>query len=101
MKSYLFVYGTLKDPGTRKKILGRDTRLFVATIRGFHISRIELSGIEYPIMIEDTESKEVIEGGYFELTEYELMKLDAYESDSYRRKKVVLENGAPAWLYCK
>jgi gamma-glutamylcyclotransferase (GGCT)/AIG2-like uncharacterized protein YtfP len=99
VKSYLFVYGTLKDPSIRKKILGYETQLIPASIKGFRRSTVMLSGVEYPILIEDPERKETIEGGYFELLEHDLEKLDAYESDAYRRDLYRLENGIMSWLY--
>jgi gamma-glutamylcyclotransferase (GGCT)/AIG2-like uncharacterized protein YtfP len=101
MKSYLFVYGTLTDEKLRKEILGYDTKLYPCNLFGFKMSSIVLSGFEYPILIADPENFESIEGGYFELSETDLHKLDTYESDAYRRSLVKLENGIIAWVYHK
>ncbi len=101
MKSCLFVYGTLLDEKIRNAILGYDTLLSPGILRGFRMSSVTLSGTGYPILMEDRESEEVVEGGYFELNEEGLQKMDAYESEAYRRKQVRLENGMLAWVYCK
>ncbi len=101
MKSYLFVYGTLLDEKIRNTILGYETLLSPGILRSFRMSSVTLSGRGYPILIEDRESKEVIEGGYFELNEEDLQKMDVYESEAYRKKQVRLENGMLAWVYFK
>ena len=101
MKSYLFVYGTLTDAQIREKILGYHAPLYPARLSGFRMSTIWIAGTEYPILIEDVERGEVIQGGYFMLNPEDVLKMDAYESDAYRRKRVKLENGIHAWVYYK
>lgn len=101
MKSYLFVYGTLTDAQMREKILGYHAPLHPAGLSGFRMSAIRLAGKEYPILIEDAECGEMVQGGYFMLNPEDLHKIDTYESVAYRRKRVKLENGIYAWVYYK
>ena len=99
MKSYLFVYGTLLDEKIRHMVLGRPSALFPGKLKGFSKSSLTIDGTTYPMLIEAPESSKVIEGGYFELTDQELEKTDAYETSAYRRKQVMLENGIRVWVY--
>jgi gamma-glutamylcyclotransferase (GGCT)/AIG2-like uncharacterized protein YtfP len=98
----LFVYGTLRDKEVLKRVAGREivplTREFLT---GYKLSSIELGEISYPILIEDKNSNERIEGDILEVTSEELRLIDEYEGPEYRRIKVVLEKGAFVWVYCQ
>jgi gamma-glutamylcyclotransferase (GGCT)/AIG2-like uncharacterized protein YtfP len=99
MKCYLFVYGTLLDSAIRSKILGRESELIAGTLRGFRLHTIRLDGTEYPALTEETDYQEFIDGAYFEVSDDDLQKLDAYETEAYRRKYVRLQHGTWVWVY--
>jgi gamma-glutamylcyclotransferase (GGCT)/AIG2-like uncharacterized protein YtfP len=99
MKYKVFVYGTLCDGSLRKTILGFNPFSKPARLKGFAMHSIILEGIEYPIIVEDPLSTEIIEGEYFEVDQIGLDNLDWYESSAYQRKEVDLENGIRAWVY--
>ena len=99
MKSYLFVYGTLLDEKIRRAVLGRPAPLTPGKLQGFSMSSLTIDGTAYPVLVEDPSSNETIEGGYFEITDQELEKTDAYETSVYSRKQVLLKDGVKAWVY--
>jgi gamma-glutamylcyclotransferase (GGCT)/AIG2-like uncharacterized protein YtfP len=99
MKHSVFTYGTLRLKSVRKDLLGYETVSSPALLKGFSMKTITLDNIEYPIISENPESDEIIEGEYFAVEEEDLKKLDRYESKAYRRIKVKLENQEIVWVY--
>lgn len=99
MKCYVFAYGTLLDAQIRYEILGYQTTLTASTITGFRLKEIILHGVGYPIIVEDKQNKESIQGGYFEIDQNDLVKIDVYESSAYRRKRISTADGAKTWVY--
>ena len=94
----LFVYGTLATGETLKNILGRDVPDMQATLDGYDGSKtITIENESYPAAEKNTECS--IQGLLVEITPEELEKLDAWETDAYRRKEVELTNGIKAWIY--
>ena len=96
----VFVYGTLRVPEIRNRIVGREV-LSISTnkLRDYKLSSVSEEGQTYPIIIQDENSKEIIEGEILEVSEKELEALDAYEGDLYIRRKISLEDGTTAWAY--
>ncbi len=101
MVELVFVYGTLKDSAIQKGVIGRVVIATPDTLKGYKKSVIEINNNRYPIVIPDSDSKDVIEGFVLELSSEELKKLDEYETDAYQRKKVSLVSGKQVWLYQK
>lgn len=99
MKCFVFAYGTLLDPAVRETTLGYIPNIKASQVIGFRKEEIILSGIAYPILVEDMLCEEIIEGGYFEIDKSDLSKLDAYESSAYKRKQVVTTQGIRVWIY--
>jgi gamma-glutamylcyclotransferase (GGCT)/AIG2-like uncharacterized protein YtfP len=99
MKCFVFAYGTLLDSAVRETVLGYTTTIKASQVVGFRKEEIILSGIAYPILVEDILCKETIEGGYFEIDKVDLTKLDAYESSAYKRKQVTTAEGIRVWIY--
>ena len=94
----LFVYGTLATGETLKNILGRDVPGMPDTLEGYDGSKtITIENESYPAAEKNTECS--IQGLLVEITPEELEKLDAWETDAYRRKEVELTNGIKAWIY--
>lgn len=95
----VFVYGTLRDPKIRRRILGTNPATTPSSLLGFRMSTITLDGVIYPILIEDPGCQEIVNGEYFKVDDKGLLLLDDYESDAYRRKIVTLEDGVQSWVY--
>ena len=96
--SMLFVYGTLITDETRKDVLGRDVSGVPATLDGYDGSKtVTIEKESYPAA--EKKKKHSIQGLLIEVTPEELEKLDAWETDAYRRKEIELTNGIKAWIY--
>jgi len=94
----LFVYGTLTTGETLKNILGRGVPSMPATLDGYDGSKtITIENESYPAAEKNTECS--IQGLLIEVTSEELERLDAWETDAYKRKEVELTNGEKAWVY--
>lgn len=95
----LFVYGTLQDPQVQARVFGRIVQGQPDTLGGYRKSQITINGNVYPIAVEDASS--VIAGWVLEVTAAELVAIDAYEGNDYRRVRVHLRSGREAWVYCR
>ena len=94
----LFVYGTLATGETRKNILDRDVPGIPATLDGYDGSKmVTIDSEHYPAAEKNTECS--IQGLLIEVTSEELERLDAWETDAYKRKEVELTDGEKAWVY--
>jgi len=93
----LFVYGTLRDPITRRKVIGRDVECAIKRLRHYRHSSTNIDGQTFPI-IEPVENSWV-SGEVFSLTEEELKRVDAYEGPRYCRKLHELADGTKAFVY--
>ena len=51
------------------------------------------------IAVKSNNENDLIKGVVFELTEKELLIADEYETEDYKRIKVVLESGKESWVY--
>ena len=98
MKEALFVYGTLKDPEIQRAVFGRATAGTPATLEGFIKSQLQLGKNMYPVI---TSGEGAVEGVVLELTRKEMKNTDRYETDAYKRVKLILSNGREAWVYQK
>jgi gamma-glutamylcyclotransferase (GGCT)/AIG2-like uncharacterized protein YtfP len=83
--SNLFVYGTLLSKDIWKSIVSGDYAFDSAVLEGF--ARKKVKGKNYPGLIEQNGS--TVEGRiYYDISEEDFVKLDAYEGEEYRRIKV-------------
>jgi gamma-glutamylcyclotransferase (GGCT)/AIG2-like uncharacterized protein YtfP len=97
MKEHLFVYGTLMEPDVQKRVFGRTALGKPDTLTGYKKCSIRLGSSVYPII--KSEAGSAVEGIVIEVTLAELKLIDRYETDVYRRKKVMLASGRWAWVY--
>lgn len=95
----LFVYGTLMDKKIRGTILGRMAEGVPDTLNGYVKSEISIKGEIYPLIVLNAGG--IIKGLVIEVTRDELRRIDEYETDAYKREKIILESGIPAWVYIK
>lgn len=94
----LFVYGTLQDPQIQSRVFGRVVQGVPDTLDGYRKGEITISGSVYFIAIEAISG--VVDGLVLEVTSAELVEIDAYEGNDYRRIRVRLRSGREAWVYC-
>lgn len=100
MEEKVFVYGTLSDPKIQVKLLGRAVKTYPDILVGYEMSTIEINQNMYSIVIEKLNGPQ-ISGKVIIVEEEDLNKIDEYETDAYRRKKVTLKSGMMAWIYQK
>ena len=100
MMEKLFAYGTLCDPATQERLLGRTLGAGCPdTLRGYRLSR--LRGIHTDYTIVQPQAGSTVSGTRYEVTDEELALLDAYEGEAYQRVSVTLISKTRAWLYCE
>ncbi|MBI2004336.1 gamma-glutamylcyclotransferase [Candidatus Pacearchaeota archaeon] len=97
----LFVYGLLKKPEIQKKILERVAEFSEDSIKGYKLSQINIENEIFPILINSKNPRDFVFGLVLEVSEEELKKIDKYEGDDYKRKKVILNSGRESWVYVK
>ena len=97
----LFIYGNLKKPEIQKKVFGRAAESSEDSLKGYKISQIEIEGEIFPILINSKNPWDFVVGSVIEVTGDELKKIDRYEGEEYKRKKVILSSGKESWVYVK
>ncbi len=96
----LFTYGTLRDPATQERLLGRTLGEGLPdTLRGYRLAK--LTGIHFVYSILQPQSGSTVDGVLFEVTPDELEQLDEYEGEAYQRISVTLVSKTRAWVYCE
>jgi gamma-glutamylcyclotransferase (GGCT)/AIG2-like uncharacterized protein YtfP len=94
----VFVYGTLANSEIRKNILNRHVPAKPSTLVGYDCSKtITIENESYFAAEKNPEF--VTEGFIIELTSEEILKLDVYETDAYKKREVTLIDGTKAWIY--
>ena len=84
----LFVYGTLLSKGIWKSIVSGDYASDSAILNGY--ARKKVKRKNYPGLVERDGSK--VEGMlYYDISEEDFRKLDAYEGEEYARTKVSVQ----------
>lgn len=95
----IFVYGTLCNPKIQKCVIGRVIESSPDRLSGFKLGNITLGINDYPIIEKSEKSDAIIDGIVLHVTDSELIKMDKYETDAYKRVKVLLESGIESWVY--
>ena len=104
----LFAYGTLQDPGVQRRLFGRVFAGTADALPGYRLdwlgardpAAVATSGIvRHPIVHATGAAADRVPGLRLQLSAAELAHADAYEGDDYRRVRVTLASGAPAWVY--
>lgn len=94
----LFTYGTLQLPEIQQRVFGRVVSLTPDILDGYFKTDITMEDGTFFIIVERAGSQ--IEGQVIEVTPEELVLIDRYETDAYRRVQVTLQSGDTAWVYC-
>ena len=97
---YLFTYGTLQDLSIQKQVFGRTLVGIHDVLNGYDISLEKIMG-RYLVIEKAINKESKIEGIVYELQDNELLKVDLYEGEAYKKTKVVLKSGKSAWVYIK
>lgn len=106
----LFSYGTLQFKQVQLELFGRTLKMEPDVLVGYKKEKIKikvesvvnLSGEEEHVIISYTgNDSDVIEGVVLSVTQDELEQADDYETDDYKRIKVILQSGKSAWVYVK
>lgn len=95
----LFVYGTLKNSKVQKSVFGRTARGIPDILERYKKSEIKIGKKKYLAIIFDRDN--FVEGLVISVTSIELRLIDKYETDAYKRFKVILKSGKSAWVYVK
>lgn len=95
----LFAYGTLRNRDVQEQVIKRVAVGVPDRLIGYRKSTMEIDGEIFPALVEDPHS--IVDGILLEVKKDELPKLDRYEGDAYKRKRVVLNSGKKAWTYMK
>ena len=89
----IFVYETLLNRDTFKGVVGHKVKEFPDTLSGYE--EVD-TGKGYETIEPKVGSK--VFGAVVDVSDDDLKKLDSWES-RYKRIKVILEDGTPAWTY--
>lgn len=95
---YIFSYGTLHDEKVQRAIFGRKLTGKSDTLRGFSLSEAKIMG-QYPVIFRTGNPADSVAGKIYNISNLELHKTDAYETNAYKRISVELLSGIEAWAY--
>lgn len=106
----LFSYGTLQSKQVQLDVFGRILKGQPDIVIGYKKEMIKIKEHsdgrpdreeEYVTLICTGNDFDMIEGVVFLVTDAELQKADEYETDAYKRVRVLLQSGNRAWVYVK
>jgi uridine kinase len=104
----LFSYGTLQQDGVQLRSFGRLLKGTDATLPHHYDDWVQITDPDviatsgsnrHPIVRPRTDPYDEIAGTVFTVTTMELAAADDYEVEDYRRVRVTLGSGRPAWVY--
>ncbi|WP_322030184.1 gamma-glutamylcyclotransferase family protein [Paraburkholderia sp. J76] len=104
----LFSYGTLQLEAVQLATFGRRLEGRPDAMPGYSLSMLKIDDPEvvatsgkthHPVVTFTGKPGDTISGTVFAITPDELRHADEYEVAAYRRDKVMLASGAPAWVY--
>jgi len=98
-KNLLFIYGTLLNKNIQIKLLGKIIKGDPDTFNNHKITEIIIEEEKYPNIYFSINSE--VNGMVIRVTKEELSIIDKYETNTYKRVKIVLVSGNKAWVYKK
>ena len=105
---HLFSYGTLRLEPVQLTTFGRRLDGQPDQLPGYTLTLLQISDASvvqtsgmthHPMLVPTGRPQDRVDGTVFALTPEELRHADAYEVAEYRRERVVLASGRPAWVY--
>ena len=94
----LFSYGTLQEPEIQEKVLNRRLKGTKATLLGYKKYEKRMMN-KYPIIVRSDDAGAMVSGILYKVSNYELYKIDLYESLAYTRIQATLKSSVKAWVY--
>jgi len=104
----LFSYGTLRLAPVQLATFGRRLEGEEDRLPGYTLAMHEIkdaavvrtSGMtHHPMLVPTGRQQDLVNGTVFSITVQELHRADSYEVADYRRERVTLASGLPAWAY--
>ena len=96
----LFCYGTLQEPSVQLELIGRTAEGMLTSIEGFIVLRdyVDIDdGIAYPRIVKYPNG--CVYGRILEFTDEEIVLLDEYETEMYRKEEIKTKDGHVVWVY--
>ncbi len=99
----LFSYGTLRSKQIQmqifnKVLVGTQDQILGYKLKSLQIEE-EFGMADYVVAVPSENLEDIIHGAVFEVSHSELLKVDQFESNSYKRVQVKLKSGRTAWIY--
>lgn len=99
----LFSYGTLRSKQIQMQVFNKVLSGTQDQILGFKLKSLQIEEefgmADYVVAVPSENLEDIIHGAVFEVTNTELLKVDQFESNSYKRVQVKLKSGRMAWVY--
>jgi len=99
----LFSYGTLRSKQVQMQIFNKVLSGTPDQILGFKLKSLQIEEefgmADYVVAVPSESLEDIIHGVAFEVSNPELLKVDQFESNSYKRVQVKLQSGRTAWVY--
>lgn len=99
----LFSYGTLRSKQIQMQIFNKVLNGTPDQILGFKLKSLQIEEefgmADYVVAVPSENLEENIHGVVFDVSNSELLKVDQFESNSYKRVQVKLKSGIVAWVY--
>ena len=96
----LFTYGTLQNEEVQQAVFRRKLVGDFDALPGYQLAT-ELVAGRYPLIERGHDDMTKVRGMVFEVSGEELRMADAYEGGAYKRIKVTLDSGKPAWVFVR
>ena len=96
----LFTYGTLQNEEVQQAVFKRILVGNFDALPGYQLAT-ELVAGRYPLIERGANDMTKVRGKVFEVSGDELRMADAYEGGAYKRIKVTLDSGKPAWVFVR
>ena len=96
----LFCYGTLQESSVQLELIGRTAEGMLTSIEGFIVLRdyVDIDdGIAYPRIVKYPNG--CVYGRILEFTDEEIVLLDEYETEMYRKEEIETKDGHIVWVY--
>ena len=96
----LFCYGTLQEPSVQLELIGRTAECMLTSIEGFIVLRdyVDIDdGIAYPRIVKYPNG--CVYGRILEFTDEEIVLLDEYETEMYRKEEIETKDGHIVLVY--
>jgi len=99
----LFSYGTLRSKQIQMQIFNKVLSGTQDQILGFKLKSLQIEEefgmADYVVAVPSENLEDIIHGVVFDVSNSELLKVDQFESNSYKRVEVKLKSGITAWVY--